>query len=272
MAKKKAASEVDTSDMERAGFVYEAEPESSNPMRVEAISVEGFENGGKTSFGLSASELGPVAYIPMDSGHRAADWFRAQGRSIGKHKLMALLPDAVDPQDFLAVSEAMEPKLRELRAACRAAIDAKVFACVIDTGSDVEDLVGYALNGRISLDVYGGEGRLKKAVSSTMSSFYRMFEASDTNLIVTHKLSEFKDQIYPQAWKGTNYACPHIVRAEFDHEIEGDLDSPKKFYTRIIKAKYRPEIQGQRFKWNRLTGYRKIAAMLLPEAASEGAE
>ena len=259
---------VEETPSEIDGFEYTSNADSSSPLRVEAMSVEGFENGGKTSFALSASELGPVAYIPMDSGWRVVDWFRAQGRTIGTKKILAMLPDDVDVDDFSEVSDAMMPKLKELRVACRAAIDAKAFACVIDTGSDVEDLVGYSINGKIGLDVYGGEGRLKKAVNSAMASLYRLFEASDTNLIVTHKLASFKDDIYPIGWKGTNYECPHIVRAEYDHE-DDDPDKPMKHYVRIVKAKYRPELQGQRFRVNRLTGYSKIAKMLLPPVADE---
>ena len=266
MKKKKAATPTEPTQLD--GFDYDSGAASSSPLRVEAMSVEGFENAGKTAFALSASELGPIAYIPMDSGWRVADWYRAQGRSVGIHRVLANLPDDVDPDDFLAVSEAMMPKLKELRTACRRAIDQRAFACVLDTGSDVEDLVGLAINGKIGLDVYGGEGRLKKAVSSAMTSLYRVFEESDTNLIVTHKLAQFKDDIYPIGWKNTNYACPYIVRCEFDHEEEDNPESPKRHWVRVVKSKYDPALQGQRFRVGRLTGYGKIAKMLLPAVVS----
>ena len=261
MAKKRSVEER----VEIAGFDYEADAGSSSPLRVDAMSVEGFENAGKTAFSLSASELGPIVYIPLDSGWRVVEWYRAQGRSVGLKRLPISLPDDIDPDDFFAVSEAMMPKLKELRAACRSAIDGGAFACVLDTGSDVEDLVGYAINGKIGLDVYGGEGRLKKAVNSAMSSLFRIFEESNTNLIITHKLASFKDDIYPIGWKNTNYACPFIVRCEYEHEEEGNEESPKRFYVKIIKSKYKPELQGQRFKVGRLTGWGKIAKMLLPD-------
>lgn len=254
------------------GFTYVPGATSSSPLRVEAMSVEGFENGGKTSFALSASAIGPVAFIAMDSGWRVVEWFWEQGRKIGLKKLLTVLPDGVEPDEFVEVTEAMKPKLKEVSEACRRVIDKRYYACVIDTGSDLEDLVGYALNGKISLDVWGGEGRLKKALNSTMASLYRLFESSDTNLIVTHKLGSFKGEIYPLGWKLTNYECPYVVRAVFDHEIVGDPDSPKKHFIEIVKSKYKPELQGKRVRVNRLDGYAKVAKMLLPGGDTDDSE
>lgn len=274
MAKKKGTAEVDTAAMEAAGFAFAAAPAPADGrLRVEAMSVEGKENAGKTSFSLSASELGPVAYIPMDSGRGAMEWFRKQGRVIADRPIIAMLPDEVDPDDFAAVAEAMEPLLKDMRAACRAAIDNKFVACVVDTGSALEDLVGYSINGKVALNVYGGEGRLRKAVNSVMSSFFRMFEAaSDTNLLVTHRLSTFNGETYPQGWKQINYEVPYVVRCEYGPIKEDDPDSPQKHTVRIIKSKYKPELQGQRFRVDRLTGYSTIAKMLLPTVDEEDDE
>lgn len=267
MGKKKA--DVTNADMEAAGLEMTSNPETSSPLRVGAMSVEGKENSGKTAFALSASELGPVWFIAMDSGWRTVEWFRGQGRVIGMKKLLVTMPEDVAPEDFSAVAEATMPKLEELKRICRAAIDAKAYAVVIDTGGDLEELVGYGLHGKISLDVYGGEGRLKKALNGAMASLYRTFEASDTNLLVTHFLLQFKDDIYPAGWKLTNKECPYIVRCEYDYGTEkdgyqqGDPDTKMQHWVRIMKSKHFPEQQGKRMKWSRLTGYGVVSRYML---------
>lgn len=270
MATGKKAVAVDTDAMEAAGFAFAAAPAPEDGrLRVEAMSVEGFENCGKTSFALSSSELGPTAYIRMDSGGGVMEWFRQQGRVIADKPVIACVPDDVDPDDFAAVAEVMAPKLKEMRLACRAAIDAKFANVVIDTGSAVHSLVSYAINGRIKLNVYGGEGRLRAAVDSAMASLFRLFEeAPDSNLVITHRLKKFNEEVYPDSWKSLNYEVPYIVRAEYDHIKEDDPDSKKVHWIRFIKAKYRPELQGTRVRVDRLTGYSKVAKMLLPTTAT----
>lgn len=274
VAKKKVADTVDKDAMEAAGFAMADLPAADDGrFRLEAMSVEAEENGGKSTFALSASEFGMAAFISLDSGRGIVRKFREAGRVIGDRYISTMLPDDVDPDNFEEVADAMMPKLRELRAACRAAIEQRAVACILDTGSGLEDLVGFSINGKIGLDVYGGEGRLKKAVNSAMASLFRMFEeAPDTNLIVTHRLNTYKGDTYPIGWRQVNYEVPYVVRCVYEPSIENDPDSQKKFYARILKSKYRKELEGTRHRVDALTGYGKIAKMLLPTAAADEEE
>lgn len=232
------------------------------------ISVQGLPNSGKTAWALSASELGPVGYIAMDSGHEITNWFRAQGRVIGKKKAVVALPAGIEPDEFLAVSEAMKPLLTDVRVTCERFIEKRYYAVVIDTGTDLLDLASYALNGRINLDARGADSKLRAAVGSVMTTFYRMFEASETHLILTHKLGSFEGQTYPRQWANTEYACPYIVQAEYGHENEDDETTPKRFFIRFIKSKHKLELQGKRVKVGRLTGFSKVMKMLLPDVGA----
>lgn len=271
MAKRKPA-QPDSFDVD--GFSDSPSHSSASPLRVEAMSVEGFENSGKTAFALSSSELGPICYVAMDSGWRTVEWFLGQGRVIKTRKLLVSLdliaPD-IPADDFMGVSLAAMPLLTELRTLCRNAISAGAYAVVIDTGGDLHNLASYAVNGKIGVNVYGGEGRLKAAINTVMEGLFRLFEASDTNLIMTHFLGSFDGNVYPLGWKLVNKECPFVVRCESESD-EDDETKPKKFFVRIIKSKYKPELQGQRFKVGRLTAYGKIARMLLPDTTTAGGE
>lgn len=270
MGKKKAA-DVDKDVMEAAGFAFAAAPAPEDGrLRVEAMSVEGFTNVGKSSFALSSSELGPTAYLLMDSGGGVAEWYRAQGRTIAIKSVGVNLPRDVSPDDFGAVAEAMTPILTEFREACYAAIDAKFANVVIDTGWALHNLVSLGVNGKVKVNVYGGEGRLRAAVDSAMVSLFNLFQAApETNLIVCNRLKKFGEEIYSVGWGQMESEAPYIVRCEYDHVKEDDPDSPKTWFVKVVKSKYRSELTGKRFRWDRLNGYGSIAKKLLPTFAAD---
>lgn len=234
------------------------------------LDICGGENVGKSALALSASSLGPLAYMAFDPGWEIVKKFRAMGREIAVKRYSTRIPNDVPSEDWAGVSEAMHPEFERWQADLKQVLEIGVTTVVIDTASEAYELVRLALMGRLNPNVTDDYGRAQGQVNATMRSILKAVEDSGSHLIVLHKVSDFnKDGVVStriSGWKDITYYAPYRIRCRYDY-LNPDTDSndaPKFFQAEVLKSKFVKELEGRRVRWEQEDGFAALCELMVP--------
>lgn len=234
------------------------------------LDIIGGENTGKTALALSASLLGPCAYMSFDPGRETAKKFRSMGRVIAEKRYSTRIPGNIPSESWAEVAEAMHPEYERWRQDLVSVLAMGVTSVVIDTASEAYELVRLALMGRLNPNVTDDYGRAQGQVNATMRSILKEVEDAGSHLITIHKVSDFnKDGVVStrvNGWKDITYYAPYRVRARYDY-ANPDTDSnedPKFFFAEVLKSKIEKELEGKRVRVGQEDGFVTLAELMVP--------
>lgn len=148
------------------------------------VSVSGREKSGKTHFALTAP--GPIAYFDTDVGTEGViEKFVAAGKVIyhngyDYHELQDMrkkVVGPVDPEPYIRMWEGMKSDYVQV-------MDSKVRTVVMDTGTEIWELLRLARFGKLSQVMPHHYG----PVNAEYRQLLRLAYLSDKNLILLHKV------------------------------------------------------------------------------------